>query len=244
MLTPVPTQQRVRASLAQPQQARSQIGLLKMLHAGRELIEECGNLADLSVADIVERSGTSTGAFYRRFESKEKFFDVVQEQVMRSSVNQVREMMMNDSEWQLGDARSIADAVVQMYVRAFRRNRGLYHASLIRGSRPGTAWDPVKEANREALTLVAPPLVAALVRERGVPDRQIGTVEFEVHSVVQMIVGMLVNIVLNDPGPLSLNDRRLPSWLQIRFRRCLNLDNINFSERGQDLRGKLRERVT
>lgn len=214
-----------RPLLIEPLQARSQIGLKKMLQAGRELIEESGNLDDLSIADIVERSGTSIGAFYRRFESKEKFFDVVQEQVMKAGLEQVREMVMNRGEWQLGDARSIADAIVQMYVRAFRRNRGLYHASLIRGSRPGAAWDVVKQANREALTLVAPPLVAALAHERAVPDRQIGALEFEVHAVVQLILGMLVNIVLNDPGPLSLNDRRLSAWLKTRFRRCLNLDD-------------------
>ncbi len=38
-----------------------------------------------------------------------------------------------------------------------------------------------------------------------------------------MILGMLVNSVLNDPGPLSLSSRQLRSWLQIRLRRCLGL---------------------
>ncbi len=42
-----------------------------MLQAGRELIEASGNLDDLSINDIVERAGTSIGAFYRRFDNKD-----------------------------------------------------------------------------------------------------------------------------------------------------------------------------
>jgi hypothetical protein len=38
-----------------------------------------------------------------------------------------------------------------------------------------------------------------------------------------MINGLLVNSILNDPGPLSLESRRLRPWLQTAFRRCLGL---------------------
>src|SRR6201986_160164 len=147
-------------SLATPRQARSQIGLEKMLQAGRELVEAIGNLGELSVPDIVERSGTSIGAFYRRFDSKDAFFDAVQDRVMKEGLDLVRESVANEAAWKSGNARVIADEIVTMYLRAFRRNRGLYHASLLRVSRKKTTWDVVKQANREALALVVPPLAA------------------------------------------------------------------------------------
>jgi len=213
----------VESALAVPRQARSQIGLEKMLQAGRELIEASGNLDDLSITDIVERSGTSIGAFYRRFDSKDMFFDVVLDRAMTEGRNRIRDMVTSDSEWRSGDARKVADAIVEMYVQLFRRNRGLFHASLLRVSRPKATWDIVKEANRDVLALIVPPLVEAIVKERKAKKADAGAIEFEVQAALQLILGMLVNSVLNDPGPLSLTSRRLAPWLKTQFCRCLVL---------------------
>ena len=213
----------VESALAVPRQARSQIGLEKMLRAGRELIEASGNLDELSITDIVERSGTSIGAFYRRFDSKDMFFDVVLDRAMTEGRNRVRDAVASGPEWRSGDPRAVADAIVAMYVHSFRRNRGLFHASLLRVSRPRATWDVVKEANRDVLALIVPPLVAAIVKERGVQTADIDAIEFEVQTALQLILGMLVNIVLNDPGPLSLSSRRLTSWLKTQFCRSLIL---------------------
>jgi AcrR family transcriptional regulator len=213
----------LQPALATPRQARSQIGLERMLQTGRDLIEAIGNLDELSVPDIVERSGTSIGAFYRRFDSKDVFFDAVQARVMKESLDLVRESVAKEAPWQSGDARIIAEEIVMMYLRTFRRNRGLYHASLLRVSRNKTTWDVVKEANREVLALVTPPLAAAIARERRARKAELDAIDFEVRAALQLILGMLVNIVLNDPGPLSLTSRRLGPWLKTQFRRSLEL---------------------
>ena len=73
--------------------------------------------------------------------------------------------------------------------------------------------------------MIVPRLVSALAQSRGIKAtaRLPRSLEFEVRATLQMILGMLVNIVLNDPGPLSLSSRQLRSWLQIRLRRCLGL---------------------
>jgi hypothetical protein len=107
----------------------------------------------------------------------------------------------------------------------FRRNRGLYHASLLRASQRKASWDVVKSANHEVLAMMVPRLVSALAQSRGIKTDHDTTqaLEFEVRATLQMILGMLVNSVLNDPGPLSLSSRQLRSWLQIRLRRCLGL---------------------
>ncbi|CAN7705956.1 TetR/AcrR family transcriptional regulator [Caballeronia sp. LjRoot29] len=213
----------VESSLAVPRQARSQIGLEKMLQAGRELIEASGNLDDLSITDIVERSGTSIGAFYRRFDSKDMFFDVVLDRAMTEGRDRIRDLVASGSEWRSGDARAVANAIIEMYVQSFRRNRGLFHASLLRVARPRATWDVVKEANRDVLALIVPPLVAAIIKERGAKKVDAGPIEFEVQAALQLILGMLVNIVLNNPGPLTLTSRRLAPWLKTQFCRCLIL---------------------
>jgi len=213
----------VESALALPKQARSQIGLEKMLQAGRELIEASGNLDDLSITDIVERSGTSIGAFYRRFDNKDTFFDVVIDRVMTESLDHLRDMIAKQPEWRSGNARLVADAIVDMYLQSFRRNRGLYHASLLRVSRPRATWDVVKEANRDVLTLIVPPLAAAITKERRAQKADAEPIEFEIQVALQLILGMLVNIVLNDPGPLTLTSRRLGPWLKTQFQRCLVL---------------------
>lgn len=221
-MTSTPARKRESFTLAAPRQTRSQVGLAKMLQAGRELIEASGNLDDLSINDIVERAGTSIGAFYRRFDNKDAFFEVVQDRVMAEGLVYVREMLERDPVWRSNDAGALADAMVAFYVLVFRRNRGLYHASLLRSSQLKPSWDAAKEANREVLALLAPRLVDALLAVRGASASQ-AALDFEVRASVQMINGLLVNSILNDPGPLSLASRRLRPWLQTAFRRNLGL---------------------
>lgn len=213
------------SAIAAPRQTRSQQGLARMLQAGRELIEASGNLDDLSINDIVERAGTSIGAFYRRFDNKDSFFEVVQDAAMKQGLEQVRETVERDPAWRSNDAATLADAVILFYVQTFRRNRGLYHASLLRASQRKANWDAAKATNHEVLALIVPRFVSALAEARGVrvDESTSRSLEFEVRATLQMILGMLVNSVLNDPGPLSLSSRQLPSWLKIRLRRCLGL---------------------
>ena len=213
------------SAIAAPRQTRSQQGLVRMLQAGRELVEASGNLDDLSINDIVERAGTSIGAFYRRFDNKDSFFEVVQDAAMQEGLAHVRETVERDPAWRSNDAGTLADAVISFYVMTFRRNRGLYHASLLRASQRKANWDAVKSTNHEVLAMIVPRLVSALAKSRGIKagGDAIQSLEFEVRVTLQMILGMLVNSVLNDPGPLSLSSRQLRSWLQIRVRRCLGL---------------------
>ncbi|MFM0207710.1 TetR/AcrR family transcriptional regulator [Paraburkholderia sediminicola] len=224
-MTTMPSSRRRSAQLvlATPRQARSQAGLAKMLQVGRELIEASGNLDDLSINSIVEQAGTSIGAFYRRFENKDVFFDVVQDMVMTKGLEYLRDVVEHEAVWQSNDPGTIADAVVALYVLAFRRNRGIYHASLLRSSQRKTTWDVVKRTNEEGLKLIVPRLVDVLAAGRRMSTPRLAALEFEVRVALQFLVGMLVNSLLNDPGPLSLTSRKLVPSMQMHFRRSLNL---------------------
>ncbi|CAB3797694.1 hypothetical protein LMG28688_04586 [Paraburkholderia caffeinitolerans] len=193
-----------------------------MLEAGRDLIEASGNVDDLSISDIVERAGTSIGAFYRRFDNKDVFFEVVQDRVMTENLEVVRAELAGHAAWRSADAGTLADAVVALYVRAFRRNRGLYHASLLRSSQRKGSWNPIKETSEEVLGMIVPRLVAALNEARGRSVKR-SALDFEVRAALQLVIGLLVNSMLHDPGPLALSSRRLGPYLQMQFRRCLGL---------------------
>ncbi|WP_129515900.1 TetR/AcrR family transcriptional regulator [Burkholderia stabilis] len=213
---------RGRTAVAEPRQTRSQEGLIRMLEAGRALIEASGNLDELSINDIVERAGTSIGAFYRRFDNKDTFFEVVQDRVMTESIEFVRAELAGRPAWRSADAGVLADATVGLYVRAFRRNRGLYHASLLRSSQHKESWNAVKETSTEVLALIVPLLVDAIHAARGRAARK-AALDFDVRAALQLVIGLLVNSVLHDPGPLSLSSRRLEPYLQAQFRRCVGL---------------------
>jgi hypothetical protein len=147
----------------------------------------------------------------------------VQDMVLTDNLEYLRDLVEHEAAWQSNDAGTIADAVVDLYVQAFRDNRGLYHASLLRSSQRKTTWDAVKQTNEEALKLIVPRLVAVLGAGRRMSAPRLAALEFEVRVALQFLVGMLVNSLLNDPGPLSLTSRKLVPSMQTHFRRSLNL---------------------
>lgn len=207
----------LQSKIHPPRQQRSERSLEQMLLAGRAMLEERGNLDELSIGDLTRQAGTSVGAFYRRFENKEAFFAVVQTMVLEQAIDVVRQSLATDPVWRDGPPEAIGDRIVELYLRGFRRNQGIYHASLLRVPGKEELWDPVKRSNVTVLDMVVPPLTAHLPPRPGIDW------DFEVRSALQCIVGMLVNIVLHDPGPLRLKDRRLLGYLQRQFRRSLGL---------------------
>jgi AcrR family transcriptional regulator len=84
-------------SLRAPTQQRSRNSLDRMLSATEELLKE-KEFDEITITEIVARSGTSTGAFYARFGSKEALlpalYDRLTEQVRANT-----EMARDDSLW-------------------------------------------------------------------------------------------------------------------------------------------------
>ncbi|SCU88373.1 putative regulatory protein, TetR family [Cupriavidus necator] len=212
-----PPLREARASIRPARQARSEQSLQKMLAAGRALIEEKGNLDGLSITELTVQAGTSVGAFYRRFENKEAFFAVVQEAVLEEMRETMQHIVATEAVWHDGPATAIADRMMELYVRNFRENRGLFHASLLHFPAREATWSPVRESNVRAMELMLPLLIAHLPAAKGVDW------DFEARVAMQAIVGMLVNIILNDPGPLHLHDKHFAAQVKRQFRRALGL---------------------
>src|SRR5262245_53720095 len=81
----------------QVKQARSQKTLDRFLQATREILCE-KEFAEITVAEIVQRAGSSCGAFYARFPSKEALLPALYDASSRSLPSEVT-VWSNPATW-------------------------------------------------------------------------------------------------------------------------------------------------
>jgi len=181
------------------QQARSEATFRALVAAGSRALED-RDFDEMAIGDIARRAGVSVGAFYGRFENKEAFFSAIQEITVAGIEAQLEAMLAGPAATRADAARLLAH-VARFSVGVFRAHRGFYVASSKHSSmRPG-AWSPVRRLGRKVAESVAARLAPRLAAE-GRPAS-----EREIRIALQFMNGLLVNAVLNAPGPLSIDDR-------------------------------------
>jgi len=187
------------------QQPRSEATFHALIRAGRKALDQ-KFFDEMTIGDIARDAGASVGAFYGRFSNKEAFFSAIQEITVADIEEQLKRQLGRPEVDALSDAKFLA-AVATFTVGIFRRHRGLYIASFKHSStRPG-AWSPIRRLGYKASGLFAAKLAPRLKR-LGKPAS-----EREIRIGLQFMNGLLVNAVLNDPGPLSLDDRKMPAYI-------------------------------
>ncbi|EHP37641.1 putative regulatory protein, TetR family [Cupriavidus basilensis OR16] len=200
-----------------PRQSRSEQNLGNMIKAGRALAEQRGDLDDISLNEVVKAAETSIGAFYARFKDKEAFLQVMLEAALDEADALTQRSVARDPVWQAGPATAIVDRIVRVYVGQFRQNRGLFRGFLRHYSATGSGDNPMRLANRRIQDLLVPLLARQLDSPRA------ATADFEVRVAIQFLVGTLANLLLNDPGPLHLEERKLETHLIRMMKRYLML---------------------
>jgi AcrR family transcriptional regulator len=175
----------------------------RLIAAGFDLVET-RDFDALSVAEIAATAGCSVGAFYVRFTDKDAFFRaLVAERLTRARTALPAAL------------RQSADPVasmVAMAVENFRRRPGLLRSALRRSMEDPTVWSPLREHGH----YMADELVSALTEQRG--RRLAKAAEHRLRFAFQMMMGTLVNALVNQPGPLQLDDPRLEGELLRAFR--------------------------
>lgn len=203
-----------------PRQPRSEQNLAKMVKAGRALAEQRGNLDDIALSDVVRLAETSIGAFYARFKDKEAFLAFMLEAALAEAEALTLKSVQNDPVWHAGPAQAIVERIVRIYVGQFRQNRGLFKGFLRHYSATGGGDNPMRQANRRTQDLLVPLLAAQLGAGSAASAP---TAKFEVRVAIQFLVGTLANVLLNDPGPLHLEGRKLETHLARMVSRYLLL---------------------
>lgn len=183
------------------QQSRSKATFDALISAGLEIIEE-KDFGSTTVGDVAAMAGASVGAFYERFESKEVFFSALQEIVATEIEVAVRRCVAHPS-FAGFDATTAIFSIVAVWLAGIRKHRGLMRASLRHFPERAEAWFPLARLGKNMTEIYADVLLTRSKRT------QRAVLIENVSIAVQFVHGLIVNMILNDPGPLKLDDGKL-----------------------------------
>jgi AcrR family transcriptional regulator len=180
----------------------------RLLNAGQRLIAT-RDFDSMPVAEIAEAAGCSVGAFYQRFRDKDAFFGAL----IAQYVSEARATTLALFE-KFNDDRLIGELVTATATR-FHNNAGLIRAAIRRRLEDATVWDPIRRHGY----FTADRFIEWLAARRRRPltaDEVIAT-----RFAFQVLYGTLNNAVINQPGPLDLEDADFVVQLERAFRLAL-----------------------
>jgi AcrR family transcriptional regulator len=110
---------------------------------------------EASVAEIVDRAGTSVGAFYGRFPDKDSLLDCFDERFFELARASTAEFFESD-EWRAASLGESVEHFVRLLVCSHRRHRGILRALALRAREPSQSRFRERAArhNRFVLELV------------------------------------------------------------------------------------------
>lgn len=185
-------------------QKRSRETTFALLEAGAALLRG-RSLAELSIDALCTKVGVTVGAFYSRFESKEAYFNALVALAARDGERRLSDMARTP----FGDATldKICHVIVSGIVAWIRSHEGVLRAALQHDDTRPDKWTTFKALARATTERATPLLLPAMGRGRTAAKTK--TIAFG----FQVVLGTLVNAILNDPGPLSLQAKEMETRL-------------------------------
>jgi AcrR family transcriptional regulator len=188
-------------------QKRSQQTMRALVQAGAELLRT-HTLAELSIEALCRKVGATVGAFYSRFESKEAYFNVLIELAARDGDRALAGMAAN-AQLQDADLAARCRFLVRGVTGWIRNHEGVLRAALQHGDTRPDKWTPFKGLASAATMRATPLLLSAMGRGRKAAKRRSIAFGF------QVVLGTLVNAILNDPGPITIGDPEMEARLAV-----------------------------
>lgn len=164
------------------------------------------SLAELSIEALCRQVGATVGAFYSRFESKDAYFNALIELAARDGERMMANLSGNE---RLGDAGlpERCRFVVSGIIGWIRRHEGVLRAALQHDDTRPNRWTTFKGLARTTTARATPLLLPAMGKGREAAKTRSIAFGF------QIVLGTLVNAILNDPGPLSIHDKEMETRL-------------------------------
>jgi AcrR family transcriptional regulator len=192
-------------------QKRSRETTAALVQAGAEMLRT-HSLAELSIEALCRQVGATVGAFYSRFESKDSYFNALMALAARDGESRLSRMKA-DSRSADADLAELSRRLVRGTIGWMRNHEGVLRAALQHDDTRPDRWSTFKELARANVANATPILLRVMGRGRkAAKTRAIG-------FGFQVVLGTLVNAILNDPGPLSIHDGELEE----RLANCLLL---------------------
>lgn len=183
-------------------QHRSRIRRNQLIDTGIRLLCEKG-LSDISIIDLCKECNFSVGTFYSRFEDKKSFFGAIQEAAVTE--------MLRRLENALGDVHQNAMAPEEIFRKVVHHTmdivtseiRGVLRESLIITRHDPLGWEPIRLCGKRMTEILTDALSLHFLADA--PEESKKSISFG----MQMLFGTLVQAILNDPGPVKLDDPQM-----------------------------------
>ena len=192
-------------------QKRSRETTLALLQAGAALLRT-RSLAELSIEALCAKVGATVGAFYSRFDSKEAYFNALMALAARDGDRRLAELP-GDASLKEADLAERCRFLVSGIIGWIREHEGVMRAALQHDDTRPDKWNTFKGLARATTARATPLLLSAMGKGRKAAKTRGIAFGF------QVVLGTLVNAILNDPGPLSLHDKEM----EVRLSACLLL---------------------
>ena len=186
-------------------QKRSREMTAALLKAGADMLRT-RSLAELSIEALCGKVGATVGAFYSRFESKEAYFNALIELAARDGERRLSAMTGNAALKEASLAE-LCRLLVTGIIGWIRNHEGVLRAALQHDDTRPDRWNTFKGLARASAAGATLPLLHVMGRGRTAAKSRGIAFGF------QVVLGTLVNAILNDPGPLSLHDKEMEDRL-------------------------------
>jgi AcrR family transcriptional regulator len=197
--------------VAPSRQKRSREMTAALFAAGAEMLRS-RSLAELSIEALCAEVGATVGAFYSRFESKEAYFNALIELAARDGEQGLSRIASSDR-LANADLAELCRLLVGGVIGWARKHEGVLRAALQHDDTRPDRWTTFKRLARATTLAATEPLLRVMGKERKTAKTR------AIAFGYQVVLGTLVNAILNDPGPLSLHNGEM----EIRLSGCLLL---------------------
>jgi AcrR family transcriptional regulator len=197
--------------VAPSRQKRSREMTAALFGAGAEMLRS-RSLAELSIEALCAEVGATVGAFYSRFESKEAYFNALIELAARDGEQGLSRIASNERLANAGLAE-LCRLLVGGVIGWARKHEGVLRAALQHDDTRPDRWTTFKRLAHATTLEATEPLLRVMGKERKTAKTR------AIAFGYQVVLGTLVNAILNDPGPLSLHNGEM----EIRLSGCLLL---------------------
>jgi AcrR family transcriptional regulator len=188
-----PVQLSQLAGVHQAKQGRSRAKHDALLAAGLRLLET-ESFRAMTIGRIASEAGCSVGTFYARFADKDAFLTAVQEYLYWRQLETARRQFSPASRRDQPTDALVEDAVVFVISTFSGEAEGVLRAALIESADKPFIWEPARRTGRELVKIIAEVLQPRVTTS--------------VAAAIQVLYGTLINMILHDPGPMTMHDAR------------------------------------
>ena len=189
--------------IPQPQQSRSMRTQQALIDAGRAILRDTPWEA-VSIAMIAQKAERSVGVFYQRFGSKEDFLTVLINLWLAEGYARVEE------EREPSSPLAVIERNLNALYEHIRTNRYFWRAALQRAMDDPASWEPFRQLGTAIRQKFADELGVGLGRPLDAAERH------RLDLASQVFNSVINNALLNDPGPLRIDQPEfLPTIKQI-----------------------------